>query len=187
MNKKKDMNLLRNEFMTYIGGQVKVQCYDHNIPFIVNCKTDDKCYQRLDGNDCFCNRKLYFRCPDMKCKSGLCRKCYDQAVGNDLVFIRPPTIGDDNGNIDEDVVSSNCDDSNTSSRCSEDSLEHEWVEDSEVVPSHEFEVEEIVNEQGILIPNENDDIEDFVVSGGNDEIPNENIDPEYFPTALTGD
>ena len=113
MNRNRDMNLLRNEFMTYIGGQVKVQCFDHNLPLIVNCKTDEKCYQQLDGNDCFCQRKLYFRCPDLKCNSGLCRQCYDVAVGDDLVFIRPPSIGDNNGNSDEDVFSSVCDDINT--------------------------------------------------------------------------
>ena len=38
MNKKGDMELLRNQFMTYIGGQVKVQCHDHNLPLIVSCK-----------------------------------------------------------------------------------------------------------------------------------------------------
>ena len=143
----------------------------------MNCKIDEKCYQQLDGNDCFCHRKLYFRCPDLKCNSGLCRQCYDVAVGDDLVFIRPPSMGDNNGNSDDDVFSSVCDDINTSSRCSEDSLELEWLEDTEAVQSPENGTEDILGEQGIIIPTENDDIEDFVVSGGNNDIPGEDIDP----------
>ena len=180
-NTRKNMNLLRNEFMTYIGGQVKVQCYNHQLPLIVNCKTEEKCYQQLDGNNCFCNRKLYLKFPDLKCKSGLCRKCYGDAVGDDLVFIRPPIMGNDNVNSYADGFNSDCDDSNTSSRCIDESSDDELLEDIEEIQSCESETGGIDNEPGIIIPTENDNIEDFIVTGGNDDIPDENIDPEYFP------
>ena len=61
------------------------------------------------------------------------------------------------------------------------------MEDTEEVQSTENGTEDILGEQGIIIPTENDDIEDFVVSGVNDDIPDEDIDPEYFPTTLAGD
>ena len=42
VEKTPDMEILRNEFMTYIGGQVQVQCSDHKLPLIVNNTSMDK-------------------------------------------------------------------------------------------------------------------------------------------------
>lgn len=123
------------------------------------------------------------RCPDLTCKSGLCRKCYDHAVGDNLVFIRPPTVDDGNGISDADGFTSDCGDSNTSSY----SIEPEWLEDSEELQGCQVEAEDTAGEQGIIMPIENDDIDDFVVTGGNDDIPGDIVDPGYFPTALAGD
>ena len=39
---------------------------------------------------------------------------------------------------------------------------------------------------GASIPREIDDINDFVIDGGVDEIPIDDIDSEYFPTTLAG-
>ena len=38
-----------------------------------------------------------------------------------------------------------------------------------------------MGEPGILIPTEDDDIGDFVVGGGNDDIPDEDVEPEFYP------
>ena len=38
----------------------------------------------------------------------------------------------------------------------------------------------------LFIPTEDDDFNDFVMDGGDDVIPLENVEPELFPTAIAG-
>lgn len=44
-----------------------------------------------------------------------------------------------------------------------------------------------MEEGDLLRPAENDDIDDFFVIGGDDDIPTETFEPEYFTTAMAGD
>ena len=57
MKSNSDMNKLKNEFMTYIGGQSKIQCEKNHLPFIVSKDNTGRFYQTVDGRDDVCGRK----------------------------------------------------------------------------------------------------------------------------------
>lgn len=104
-NINRDMEVMKKEFLTYIGGQIKIQCYVHKLPLIVSRKTDGKCYQ--EGF----KRKISLKCPELMCKSGICMMCHDSFVKDDLDTIDPTMLCDNDIN-----TSSGSDDS-----CSSDS------------------------------------------------------------------
>ena len=72
-----DIEFIRNKFMKYIGGQCNVQCYEHKLPFIVSNDTSDRCYQLSGGEGNICGRKVSFKCPNLGCTSGVCKKCLE--------------------------------------------------------------------------------------------------------------
>ena len=108
VDKTPDMEKLRNEFMRYIGGQIQVQCSEHKLSLIVNKSSMEKCYMHLNDRLECCNRKLYYKCPTLGCKIGLCKRCYDLTVDDEVVgYINPPDVESEDGNSsgnDEDLV-----------------------------------------------------------------------------------
>ena len=76
--------------MNYIGGQCKVQCNEHKLPFIVSDKITERCYQNLDEHGNICNRKISFMCPNLRCTSGICKKCFDGVTSDEIQYIFPP-------------------------------------------------------------------------------------------------
>ena len=52
-----EMEKMRNKLMTYIGGQYKIQCYEHKYPLVVSNNCEGKCYQVIDNKEkiCTCN------------------------------------------------------------------------------------------------------------------------------------
>ena len=92
VDKTTNMERLRNNFMHYIGGQTQLQCSEHKLPIIVNKTSMEKCYmERNDSGEC-CNRKLYYKCPTLRCGSGLCKRCYENRVDDVVVYINPPDV-----------------------------------------------------------------------------------------------
>ena len=70
----RDITNIRDEFMSYIGGQSCIQCTKHRMPFVVS-KDNKSCYQHVEGSNDLCGRKISLRCPDLQCNSGICKKC----------------------------------------------------------------------------------------------------------------
>ena len=171
-NKCLDMEMIRDKLMTYIGGQSDIQCNKHRLPFIVNKDDNHQCYQCVEGENGICRRKISLRCPDLWCKIGLCKKCVNKLSLPGKHFISPP---DDT--LEYDICSECRSDSDstvdgqTLSVCSDD-----------IYSSSVDSILQFLNTdtQG------SDDINDFVIFGGNDDIPKEEVVPEYFPTSLSG-
>ena len=92
VEKTPDMAKMRNALLRYIGGQTHVLCSEHKLPLIVAKDSVGKCYLHVNGSLEYCNRKLYLKCPDFGCKSGLCKRCYQQPDDDDVVYINPPDV-----------------------------------------------------------------------------------------------
>ena len=157
-----DIECVRNQFMKYIGGQCNVQCYEHKLPFIVSNDTSDRCYQISDGEGNICGRKVSFMCPNLGCTSGMCKKCLEALTSEEIQFIFPPDRNVQHVSVDEQSKSSE----------SNDGDDHTHDLDDECLDH--------------LVPQEEDDIDDFVIDGGNDEIPYQEVVSEFFPTTLAG-
>jgi hypothetical protein len=62
---------LRQQFLTSIGGQSKMYCSKHKVPFIVACK-GSKCTNCIPDR---CKRQAKLECPASACSS-ICMKCH---------------------------------------------------------------------------------------------------------------
>lgn len=87
VEKTPNMEKLIHEFMTYIGGQVNVQFSDHRLPLIVNKDSHKTLYMSLYYTNQVCNKKMYFGCPVLSCKCGICKKCYQNFEDGDEVHL----------------------------------------------------------------------------------------------------
>ena len=166
-----DMTMIRDQLMTYIGGQSHVQCETHRMPLIVS-KENKCCYQHVEGSSDLCGRKISLRCPDLHCNCGICKKCEGNMTLSGDIFISP------NNNIiqiDEDVGDTETDSTGDTDLQSVDSANELGGTDD-----HPDSVE-------LGMDQEPDNINDFVIFGGNDDIPQEEVFPEFFPTTLAGD
>ena len=115
-----EMELLRDQFMKYIGGQRNVQFSKHRLPLIVSKENNTMCYQNIDHEDVICGRKILLRCPDLQCNCGICKKCLDNISSSRQHFIQPndyhiPTDGSNghsNHSSDSDNIHSSSIDNN---------------------------------------------------------------------------
>ena len=162
VEKTPDMEIMRNEFMTYIGGQVQVQCSDHKLPLIVNKTSMEKCYRHLNESLECCNRKLYYKCPTLGFNIVLCKRCYNITLDDEVVvYINPPDV------TSEDICLGN----------DEDLVDDESCDNAA----------DINDLDNLLAPMEHDDIDDYVILGGDIDITPEEVHPEDIPTTLDGD
>ena len=83
-----DMTMIRDQLMTYIGGQSRVQCETHRMPLIVS-KENKCCYQHVEGSSDLCGRKISLRCPDLHCNCGICKQCEGNMALSGNIFISP--------------------------------------------------------------------------------------------------
>ena len=158
-----DIENVRNQFMKYIGGQYKIQCFEHKLPFIVSDDSSEKCYQHSVGEINICKRNISFKCPYLSCTSGICKKCFKKLTSDEIQFIQPPVRNIQHVTSDEQSQTSESDDSDEHA---DDSDEENYIDP--------------------VVPREIDDINDFVIDGGVDEIPSDEVVSEYFPTTLAG-
>ena len=169
------MKTLMNDLMSCIGGQTKINCSCHKLPLITNKDKNEKCYHISSQTSNTCNHKMTLVCPDLKCKYGMCKGCYQLAVDQEHEFVDPPRISSNplsGGGIITSIDSYPAivsDDSSTEDSVSTRINEH---------PSSEFD--------DLIVPTEDDDFNDFVMDGGDDVIPLENVEPELFPTDIVG-
>ena len=112
----------------------------------------------------------------MGCKSGLCKRCYQQPDDDDVVYINPPDV-----DLDDDTSHSTSL-SNDISESTDDQSEHD-IMDEESCEN----VDELNDFNHLLIPMEHDNIDDYVLIGDDNEIPPEEIVPEDIPSTLAGD
>ncbi len=118
-------------------------------------------------------------CPELRCNCGICKVCYESYMERDRELIDPPTSSDVNRNSstlilpeDNDVIS------HMSSLHSSNSSVDESGSDTE---NHITEYEDMV------LPMDDDDIDDDFVIGGIDDIPNDEVIEEYSPSTLAGE
>ena len=97
--------------MKYIGGQCKVQCFEHKLPFIVSSDNGEKCYQSSVGEVDTCKRNISFQCPYLSWASGICKKCLEKLTLDEIQFIKPPVRNLQYVTCDEQSQSSESDDS----------------------------------------------------------------------------
>ena len=162
-------NLL-NQLMTYIGGQVKIQCSHHKLPLIISNKEKVYCYHHKSGTGVKCSKKVKYQCPQLICQCGICHYCYQEAVENDKAFVDPPSVVVNTDHYEHQADVSSHDDSLNGDSDSEEN--HRSVS---------FDMDDLIG------PEDEDNINDFVVVGGGDDVPSDNIVSEYFPTTLAGD
>ena len=62
---------LLNQLMTYIGGQVKIQCSHHKLPLIISNKENVYCYHHKSGTGVKCSKKVKYQCPQLICQCGI--------------------------------------------------------------------------------------------------------------------
>ena len=171
-----NMEKLRLEFMRYIGGQTQVQCSEHKMPLIVGKTSMEKCYMHLNDSLECCNRKLYYKCPTFGCKTGLCKRCYQHPVGDDMVYIDPPSVDVEDENSDSRSLSRDI-------SSSTDEVHDDVVMDNDSCEN----VDEWNDFNDLLAPMEHDDINDYVLLGNDDDILPTEIVPEDIPSTLAGD
>ena len=177
-----DMNMIRDQFMNYIGGQSRVQCTQHRMPFIVS-KDNKCCYQHVEGSSDLCGRKITLRCPDLHCNSGICKKCEGKMSMSGNIFISP---NDNIIQIDEDVEDSTGSDNDE--RCETETDSTGDTDLQSVDSANELGgTDDHPDSVELGMDQEPDNINDFVIFGGNDDIPQEEVFPEFFPTTLAGD
>jgi len=109
-------------------------------------------------------------CPDLKCQSGVCKECADKMMKHDMVLIKPPEREEIN---DGDILGIDKCDNDTESSGSND--------------GSGIECDYIIEDIDLISTQDEDDIGDFVVLGEEDDIPREDIFPEYFPMTVAGD
>ena len=72
---KPDVESLRGEYLSYLGGQRKCKCGDHKLSLIRSFEKLCKCN--------ICNERYeYYRCPSIKCKSCICKNCFNLIENN---------------------------------------------------------------------------------------------------------
>ena len=59
---------IRNEFLTYLGGQRHVKCQQHQLCLVTSMNKKNKCR---------CGKHEYYRCPNSLCSSCICKTCFD--------------------------------------------------------------------------------------------------------------
>lgn len=182
--RKSTIESLMHDFMTYIGGQVTMKCLLHKLPLITNSKKDEKCYHSLLGTERKCGRNMSYKCPDLRCKCGLCKKCYQQAIQDSNEFVQPPMIPCNDIQYVSDTESmdscaSHLSDIEMESITEECNLDEYLGIDMNGNPTSELGANNIETED--------DGINDFVVLGGDDDIPSDNVVSEFFPTTVSGD
>ena len=170
--RKLKMESLMHDFMTYIGGQVRIKCLHHKLPLITNNKKDEKCYQRIPDTEGRCGRKVSFKCPDLRCKCLICKNCYQKAIQDGVEFVETPRLPSHQIQYVSDSESMD----------SSESDQHD-TENGSI--NEELNFEENFGE--IIMETEHDDFNDFVVVGADDDIPSDNVTPEFFPTTISGD
>ena len=80
-HKRESKEKMRDEFLRYIGGQSHVYCERHNIPLITSYNKDYRCCSQG------CNRKVSCCCPEITCKSRICKRCFDSLDENSRNYI----------------------------------------------------------------------------------------------------
>ena len=107
---KSDVESLRDEYLTYLGGQKKFKCNDHKLSL---ARSHQK---KLTCNLCNENPE-YYCCPRFDCNCSICIDCNNSKnTNNDCVYVSPhnqDNLNDDNSvdsNSDEEDDSS-CDNS----------------------------------------------------------------------------
>ena len=63
-----DIEEIRNEFLTYLGGQRHVKCQQHQLCLVTSMNKKNKCQ---------CGKHEYYRCPYSLCSSCICKTCFD--------------------------------------------------------------------------------------------------------------
>ena len=176
-----DMNMIRDQFMSYIGGQSRIQCTKHRMPFIVS-KENKCCYQHVEGSSDLCGRKIALRCPDLHCNSGMCKKCEGKIPLSGNIFISPH---DNLIQLDEGFEGSTLSDDGASCETASNSTGDMDLQSVDSVIEL-VDTEDHPDSGELGIDPEHDNINDFVIFGGDDDIPQEEVDPEFFPTTLAG-
>ena len=152
----KDIETIRNQFLTNIGGQVHVQCANHRLPLIVSTDRTNKCS---------CGKKEKYRCCEFNCDIFLCSKCFESKNQNITTYIESPHLPTftetNNSFLDADDTNNNNDG---------DSLNSSELDEA-VNP--ESELEEYLNEieQNKYIEDEGaDNFDDFVMTSNDPDI-----------------
>lgn len=97
--KKPNFESLRNDFLTYIGGDKHIQCEYHKLPLICSHGRKNKCTHCKSRNEAVC-------CPDLNCNVCLCKKCADECDERNLTFIQYSDLdndGDEGDSTDEEI------------------------------------------------------------------------------------
>ena len=112
-----------------------------------------------------CGRKISLRCPDLQCKSGIWKKCVEKISFPENHFIFPPYEI-----VESDNTSHILNEYNNSSDEEEKSIGSDHIDNSSVISMLDL---------GNEINQQSDDINDFVIFGGDDDIPQDEVVPEY--------
>ena len=72
---------MKDEYLQYICGQSHVYCEQHNVPLITSFNKDYRCCSQG------CNRKVSYCCPEITCKSLICKRCFDTLDENSRNYI----------------------------------------------------------------------------------------------------
>ena len=82
---KPDVIKMRNDFMTYMGGQSHIQCSYHKLPLVISNNKNKLCR---------CGKKEYISCPSLNCEVNVCKRCMEEKDRSELTYIDVPDQDD---------------------------------------------------------------------------------------------
>ena len=92
-----DLDHYRREYLGYIGGQKKVGCQVHDVPFITSLPGNDSYPSRLCTAKEDCSGRERFCCLHNGCQACICKTCYDALDDGEMLLVKPteriPTDG----------------------------------------------------------------------------------------------
>ena len=98
---KSDVESLRDEYLSYLGGQKTFKCNNHKLSLVRSYQKKLKCN--------LCNENPeYYCCPRFDCNCSICINCYNSSNNSDdYIYVTPHNQENDN---DVDSTHSNSDD-----------------------------------------------------------------------------
>ena len=121
---------IRKEYFSYVGGQERCRCKEHEMPLIACQRTKDKQCGKVDGleRQSECHRQCSYCCPIRGCEVAMCGSCYKETSDMNAVLVsagrvrswRMQTVDEDDCTDEND---NDCDENNDDdeSTCTVDS------------------------------------------------------------------